>query len=217
MEESILVPHGISDVENKLIAFFHEEKVGIEPNNILDIFGRIKGIFSETSEVLDNLRRVHKGKACLRKNSEKFRDALILDATPDRCQARSLKRCVTKSYNEYTRQYDIYDNEEGYEFVYGSNANLTACTDIDEWVRHLVGNKGQHRLEGELLLESLFFSEDDFIKALEKFETNQMEKKSDAVTSNQVDFNIIKSNSTPSKESSTLDQMSQSSNQQDPL
>ena len=73
-------------------------------------------------------------------------------------------------------------------------------------------NRGQYQLEGGFLLESLFFSENDFIKALEKFAANHIKKESDAATSNQRNFNTDRSNPIPSKESSTLGQTSQGFN-----
>ena len=99
-----------------------------------------------------------------------------MNTTPDKCQTTSLREEVAKSFNEYVRQYDICANEEGYTFIYSSADNLKIYTDIDKWTDHLVGTKEQYQSETRSLLETLFFSGNDFIKALERFSANQKKR-----------------------------------------
>ena len=93
---------------------------------------------------------------------------------------------VTESYNEYARQYSTYVNEEGHKLIYGSTANPMTCTNVNEWVHHLIGEKEHQQQKQEPLLNSSDITKDDFIKALEIFVTNKKRKTPVKITSNRV-------------------------------
>ena len=186
IEELIDMAHSSSAVKQNLEKIIQENNWNIGPNKTetLVIFNNMRTTLADASVVLDNLKRLHKGKTDLRTAMKMFKTATSPKPQADKSRASFLIGSMTGSFNTYTRHYETYINERNHELVYSSRDSPKTYTNIIEWLHHLIEEHVHQGQGGEPLLDISSITKDEYIKALETFAVDNGKEPLDKTTSN---------------------------------